>query len=535
MKKFTIITFTCIFLALLLQVRAQSTTVSKVIEHHGIVSSPNNGEILDFTAFTFALNGDFVTKFFVGGTIQFTHRYFMNGADFHPIEMIKVGGKIIISGLADNQSCLLAINQQGDPLWGRRYQRQVGDICESANGHIILSMIYLGFQHPIYELIEVSNANGNILDASRHELIAMPPSTARVEDLQFHQGYYMAVFNMQGAQFSVVSDANLNLVKLTRHIRQDGLPFEIKELLWSKRDNYYFLGIAQNGKRMMMGRIDNNQNITQSRDATLPSADLRFELSSRASMITETPNRFPFYGCEPTGSCTTYPNVQAVTFAANIVNLNTGNRAAYLRHYTEFFQLNVCRVYDYNQDMGSVSIVEKRLGKINMFIPMNASNTSTRSLFQHVLSEDFLDCNSDFMEVPESLMPVMGVREDFSFREDEIELYEMDPNHFTESPTSSILCNLSKRSEEEMSGPNLEEDISNSWNVFPNPNNGTFNIVGKGLNASHVEVFDLSGKRLQMHKSDAPQGIEISGLSRGMYLLKITTDEHTYTQKIVVQ
>ena len=77
------------------------------------------------------------------------------------------------------------------------------------------------------------------------------------------------------------------------------------------------------------------------------------------------------------------------------------------------------------------------------------------------------------------------------------------------------------------------EDFDLSINVFPNPSDGIFEIVG--LNQLDGEftltVFDLSGKRILSSESDS--GLDMSAFANGTYFLSVIQENKTvYSQKI---
>ncbi|HTF80680.1 MAG TPA: T9SS type A sorting domain-containing protein, partial [Cytophagales bacterium] len=72
--------------------------------------------------------------------------------------------------------------------------------------------------------------------------------------------------------------------------------------------------------------------------------------------------------------------------------------------------------------------------------------------------------------------------------------------------------------------------------IFPNPNAGTF-IVSGLLDApsAKVEIFDLNGKAVFFNTDGVDElQLKISGLSKGIYLVKISTEYFVDTKKIVV-
>ena len=79
--------------------------------------------------------------------------------------------------------------------------------------------------------------------------------------------------------------------------------------------------------------------------------------------------------------------------------------------------------------------------------------------------------------------------------------------------------------------------LENSISITPNPTSGIVEIesLAKVLN---IEVFDLSGKKLftqnQKNSQDELSNIDLSGFSKGIYLLKINTNENTIVKRIML-
>ncbi|TKS55767.1 T9SS type A sorting domain-containing protein [Mesohalobacter halotolerans] len=70
--------------------------------------------------------------------------------------------------------------------------------------------------------------------------------------------------------------------------------------------------------------------------------------------------------------------------------------------------------------------------------------------------------------------------------------------------------------------------------VYPNPTTDFWNISTNNQIISFVEVFDMNGKRVAVKQPQSLSSkIDSSGLGSGTYILKITTDKSSTTQKIV--
>ena len=81
----------------------------------------------------------------------------------------------------------------------------------------------------------------------------------------------------------------------------------------------------------------------------------------------------------------------------------------------------------------------------------------------------------------------------------------------------------------------LNDVESLEMNVYPNPVSGEFVTIETPTNGvKYVEVFDITGKRL-INTSLSANTLEVSSLSAGMYLIKVTVDGQSKTSKLVVR
>ena len=84
---------------------------------------------------------------------------------------------------------------------------------------------------------------------------------------------------------------------------------------------------------------------------------------------------------------------------------------------------------------------------------------------------------------------------------------------------------------------NEQKEVSASkYVVYPNPSNGSFKINSSKLTNGKIELFDMLGQKIvQQEHINNNQTIQ-TNLGKGIYLLKITTDENTViSQKIIVE
>jgi hypothetical protein len=77
-----------------------------------------------------------------------------------------------------------------------------------------------------------------------------------------------------------------------------------------------------------------------------------------------------------------------------------------------------------------------------------------------------------------------------------------------------------------------ELNASANLKVFPNPALDVITIHLDEL-IRDIQIFDLSGKlMLQSNSLSSEPKINLSGLSKGMYILKVNTLSNSYTHKI---
>ncbi len=77
---------------------------------------------------------------------------------------------------------------------------------------------------------------------------------------------------------------------------------------------------------------------------------------------------------------------------------------------------------------------------------------------------------------------------------------------------------------------NSKISIIDAINVYPNPTNGIITI--KAVNLENIEVFNLQGKVIY---NGIEKEIDLSNNSKGIYIIKVTTDKGVVVEKIVVE
>ncbi len=79
----------------------------------------------------------------------------------------------------------------------------------------------------------------------------------------------------------------------------------------------------------------------------------------------------------------------------------------------------------------------------------------------------------------------------------------------------------------------VNETIKNSFNIYPNPTNNVLNITTPNGNYT-INIFNLQGQIVQKIKSvTGSKTIDLSNLSTGIYILKLTSQKASKTFKVI--
>ena len=75
-------------------------------------------------------------------------------------------------------------------------------------------------------------------------------------------------------------------------------------------------------------------------------------------------------------------------------------------------------------------------------------------------------------------------------------------------------------------------------NVYPNPNNGIFEIQMRNDKPIDIEIFNIFGLQILSYKNISSLGtfkIDLSAYSKGMFFVKIKEDKKVYSHKLIVE
>ncbi len=85
------------------------------------------------------------------------------------------------------------------------------------------------------------------------------------------------------------------------------------------------------------------------------------------------------------------------------------------------------------------------------------------------------------------------------------------------------------------SGLGLQTLTKKDFKIFPNPSNGNFNIIFDNANEVHsIEIISLLGQKVFEKKNVQSASISVTNLQKGTYLIKVTKDSKSRTEKIII-
>jgi len=85
------------------------------------------------------------------------------------------------------------------------------------------------------------------------------------------------------------------------------------------------------------------------------------------------------------------------------------------------------------------------------------------------------------------------------------------------------------------SGLGIETLSPKEFKIYPNPSKGNFNVIFDDSNGVHsVEIFSLLGQKVFEKNNTQGSSISVTNLAKGTYLIKVTKDSKSRTEKIII-
>lgn len=84
-------------------------------------------------------------------------------------------------------------------------------------------------------------------------------------------------------------------------------------------------------------------------------------------------------------------------------------------------------------------------------------------------------------------------------------------------------------------GASAENFSAEELNVYPNPGTGLFTVETGFTEKTTVDIFDMMGKRIFSAEMNGKYGFDLSGYSKGVYMIKTTVNNKAITKKIILE
>lgn len=82
------------------------------------------------------------------------------------------------------------------------------------------------------------------------------------------------------------------------------------------------------------------------------------------------------------------------------------------------------------------------------------------------------------------------------------------------------------------------EMVNDAFTVFPNPGTGIYTLSTESIKDGTIDIFDAMGRKVQSMKvtADTPMyKIDLSGQSKGIYIVNVHSNAKTYSKKIILE
>ena len=141
----------------------------------------------------------------------------------------------------------------------------------------------------------------------------------------------------------------------------------------------------------------------------------------------------------------------------------------------------------------------------------------------NTIGYDWKEYSGSFIMVPN--------RSYFIFNQDETIPYKIIFESFS-GQSSGNLSFVLEEIEYNSVYSNIEDEFKLS--VFPNPNNGNFNVEFKKSDFLTARIFDLNGKEIISKECSDLCNFSLNNIPKGIYLLKLNNDKVNFIKKVII-
>ncbi|MEW6467457.1 MAG: T9SS type A sorting domain-containing protein [Bacteroidota bacterium] len=83
-------------------------------------------------------------------------------------------------------------------------------------------------------------------------------------------------------------------------------------------------------------------------------------------------------------------------------------------------------------------------------------------------------------------------------------------------------------------GVGIDEQLRLEVSIYPNPSNGIFTLQTNQFGIK-MDIYDIQGRLMYSEKLGEFKSAINTNLSKGVYLLKLTSSEGSFSQKLIIQ
>jgi len=124
----------------------------------------------------------------------------------------------------------------------------------------------------------------------------------------------------------------------------------------------------------------------------------------------------------------------------------------------------------------------------------------------------------------------------FTFQLDNTWTNDLELIAFVQNKTTKEVLNTAKLSLSNSTGFIATDDLSNKIQIYPNPTSKWLIINDFSKSVKQLVITDMAGKNiLQINNFKNKKQIDISGLQKGIYLIKINSNNHTIITKKLIK
>lgn len=498
-----------------------------------------------------------VTKFTTNGDgILFNKAYDLNGSlvtSYFGVESI---GYTLVYNTNNH---IFATDNQGNPLWAKDPSNdngtaQINSICESSSGNVLLFQAKEKYGLTYLTVAELSINNGNLLNY--HEYLLNIPTNVnngsfiRTATIVSGYGYFLTLKSSTSDSYTITMDFNLsNLPVVKQQVYIDLLgtpkPLHFQEILKTDNGEMFFINnmldggpSSQNG--VHIGKLNFSHDVLVLKYVESADGNIFDDQIEERGRIVETENTV-WVNLPVEGDGTISTKLDGVTYCIRYFDGNI-LRAGLLQYDVNFNYQSQFYSYDFGTTLPGVddcNIVKSYNQEIHMRVGESNNpsyNGGFDNCFYNVLQPEDLsnNCHAEPLEIEERDVDRGKINIDINYSTCEYWITDMDLNHTNLSHESDNDCEEGLRS----SNTNNNQLITsnNEVSIYPNPSSESVFIDTKDVEVTSIDIYTISGKRMETTISNNGYTLQVSQLTPGVYIFKIHLENNsTEVRKVIIE